>query len=86
MPVQREEFAAQLAAARRMAGCSTLKAGAERLGVPYGTYTRWERGETEPSIPDLIRICRGYEVSADLLLGTGIGRRQLEPARRVRSA
>ena len=46
----------------------TQKAVAEALMTSQRKISRLETGETEPSIEDLKRICRFYNVSADYLL------------------
>jgi len=46
----------------------TQKAVAEALMTSQRKISRLETGETEPSIEDLKRPCRFYNVSADYLL------------------
>ena len=35
----------------------TQKELAEQVGVSTNTVARWERGETEPSFSDFLRVC-----------------------------
>ena len=35
----------------------TQKELAEKVGVSMNTVARWERGETEPSFSDFLRVC-----------------------------
>lgn len=42
---------------------------AEFLGVSYTTYGAWERGTNEPSLGNLLKLCKHLDVSADWLLG-----------------
>jgi len=35
----------------------TQKELAEKVGVSTNTVARWERGETEPSFSDFLRVC-----------------------------
>lgn len=42
---------------------------ADRIGITRTQVVNLERGNTEPSINVLMRICEQFEVSADWLLG-----------------
>ena len=42
---------------------------AQKLGVSTPTVSKWEQGESDPSVSTLVRLCRLYDVSADFLLG-----------------
>jgi len=44
---------------------------AKTLGVTPGTYSSWERGRTEPSINDLIKLARYFNIAVDRLLRAG---------------
>lgn len=39
------------------------------VGVAASTYSHWETGKTYPTIDQLVALCRGLNVSADVLLG-----------------
>jgi ABC-type transport system substrate-binding protein len=41
---------------------------ASALGISPGAYSSWERGRTQPSIEDLIKLARYFGVSVDRLL------------------
>ena len=41
----------------------------EILGMNQMKISRMERGETEPSLQDLVKICTLFHISADYLLG-----------------
>jgi transcriptional regulator with XRE-family HTH domain len=47
----------------------TSREMSKALRIRENTYSRWERGETEPSVAMLIRICKVLDISADELLG-----------------
>lgn len=76
----RRLFAARLRSARTMAGYPTAKSIAEALGMESETYRRWERAETEPDIPKLVRISALLKVSLDFLL---MGKPQAVPQPKV---
>lgn len=59
-------------AARKKAGV-TQRQLADKMGVYQKDVSRWENGEHAPTIDLLVEICKALEVSADLLLETGIG-------------
>ncbi len=42
---------------------------AEVLGYTQGSISEWERGATEPSIENILRLCEFFDVSTDCLLG-----------------
>ena len=65
----RAAFAERLEAARIAAKLPARKDGADALGYPEPRYSRWERGEREPSISDIHRICRGFGVTPNYLYG-----------------
>lgn len=39
------------------------------VGISYQSYVTYEKGRTEPSYDNLIRICRFFGVTADYLIG-----------------
>ena len=59
-----------------MAGYPTMKAMAEALGIEHETYRRWERAETQPDIPKLVRISALLNISLDFLI---LGKPQAVP-------
>jgi transcriptional regulator with XRE-family HTH domain len=69
----RRRFAERLRVARRSRGFRTAKSFAQRLGIDQNTYTRYERGEAEPSIAMLERIWITLQLPAsDLFGGSGV--------------
>lgn len=46
-----------------------LREVAEYLNVTIRAISRYETGEREPSVEQIIKYCKLYEVSADYLLG-----------------
>lgn len=65
----KDEFSLKLAGARMLAGYRFAREFAEAIGEAEGTYTRWERGETTPSIEQLVTICQVCGLTPnDLLL------------------
>jgi transcriptional regulator with XRE-family HTH domain len=54
----RRACASRLRLLRARAGIETARKMAEEIGENENTYTRWERAETEPSISQILRICR----------------------------
>ena len=40
----------------------------QRLGIDNGAYERWERGESLPSIPLIVKLADYYRVRLDTLL------------------
>lgn len=41
---------------------------ADKLGVSRQAISRWELGSTYPDVPNLLKICRLFNVSADYLI------------------
>lgn len=67
----RLDIAGRVKAARGAAGLSQAMASA-RLGVPLGTYRRWETGESPIPSDELVRIATILDVGAlSLMLGDG---------------
>lgn len=55
-------------AARERKGLTAQKV-ATLLGVSITTLSNWETGNTSPTAPMLIELCKLYECTADELLG-----------------
>lgn len=64
----RKQFGRRLAVVREAAGYETQTAFAEELGMSLQTYSRYERGETEPGIVTLRRIQQLTGVSLNFLI------------------
>ena len=62
-------FSTRLRPARLSAGFATARQFAQALGLAENRYTRYERGETEPALGTIARICRILTVTPDDLLG-----------------
>lgn len=62
----------RLRAARQAAGFKSAMAAAERLGIPYGTYSGHENGGRGVRPQDIARYARAFKVSPSWLL-TGMG-------------
>lgn len=43
----------------------TQKQAASELGVSHDTIKRWESGETYPTVPDILKLCKLYRTSFD---------------------
>ena len=61
------------AKAARTSSGMTQEDAAERIGVSPEFYARIERGKTLPSVPTLAKMVAQLSVSADVLLGLGVG-------------
>jgi transcriptional regulator with XRE-family HTH domain len=64
----RRAFARRLKAHRVAAGYETATEFASELGIALGTYTRWERAETEPDLTMLGKIISTLSITANDLL------------------
>ena len=42
---------------------------ADRLGIKQPSYIRYEKGESEPSLENLVKIADAFDISVDYLLG-----------------
>lgn len=42
---------------------------AEQIGVHKNTYARWERGESSPSVEDLVALADFFSCSVDAIIG-----------------
>ena len=58
----------RLRAARVRAGFKSAQQFAHRLGLEPGTYRCYERGQAEPSLANLVRICAELDITIDHLL------------------
>lgn len=61
------DFGARLVFLRKQLGYEEAVDFAKYLGVDQNTYTRWERGEVYPQIPNLLRIKLQTNVTSDYL-------------------
>ncbi len=61
-PTDPNSFAARLIHAREARHLTAEKA-AERCGLAYRSWLRWEAGGTPPAIDTVVAICRGLGVS-----------------------
>jgi transcriptional regulator with XRE-family HTH domain len=68
MSSARQAFAARLRARRIEQGFGEAKTFSDALNVNSGTYNRWERGETEPNLDTILRICVLLETDPNFLL------------------
>ena len=64
-------FAERLKSARVNAGYEHAKDFADALGVEAPTYRYWERGQAQPDLTTLTRICILLGVDANYLLPIG---------------
>jgi transcriptional regulator with XRE-family HTH domain len=64
----RREFGSRLKAAREAAGFDSAELFAFAFGIEPHTYRIWERGEREPDLTTLQRLCLLLHVSANDLL------------------
>lgn len=74
----RAEMAKRLEAARRVAGFTTKKEAAARLGIGLDRYEKWESGRTPVPAQYVGPVCELYGVDANYLFAT-------EPKRAQRS-
>lgn len=61
-------YAEQIRLLRQQKGLSQQMLG-EMLGVSAVAVGKWERGQTQPDIPTLMRLAEIFEVSVDELCG-----------------
>lgn len=66
---------ANIRGARKKAGITQLEL-AERLKVYQKDISRWENGKYVPGVDTISEICRALNVSADILLETGINKNE----------
>lgn len=72
IPKEVPGWARRLASARELAGYDRPEF-AKALGIQYETFSRYERGETEPSVDTWVKIRGLTNISLDDLL---LGRRK----------
>jgi transcriptional regulator with XRE-family HTH domain len=65
----RDRFASQLRHLRAQKGFATARSFAQALGIEENRYTRYERGEVEPNLALLDKMCVTLGVSPNELLG-----------------
>lgn len=65
----RRDFGSRLKAARIAADFPTAKLFAFAMGLEEATYRAWERGDAEPSLDMLQRLCVALHVEPNDLLG-----------------
>lgn len=70
----RQEFATRLRAAREARGFAAAEQFALGLGVKPHTYRMWERGDAEPDLDTLKRICILLGITANDLLPLAAGK------------
>lgn len=68
LPIEVTNIGRRLKAARTMASL-TRPDVAGRLGVTEQAISLWERGETVPTLPNLIKLANLYGTSLDHLVG-----------------
>lgn len=81
-----KKFARQLRAAR-VRKYKSAQAFAHKMGIEPHTYRKYERGETEPGLETLVRLCEDLGITPNDLLPDGIspasgspeGSQQLSP-------
>ena len=61
-------FALRLKATRESGGFQYASVLARAIGVESPAYRKWERGEAEPGIADLVKIQKATGVSLDFLI------------------
>ncbi len=58
----------RLSELRRQKGLN-MKEAAKAFGIPYTTYVDYDKGNYEPSMDQLIKFARYFDVSVDYLIG-----------------
>ena len=64
-------FAMRLKQLRVLRGFRTARAFAQALGIDENRYTRWERGEVEPSVAMLAKMAEILNIPVDILVSGG---------------
>lgn len=64
-------FAVRLKQLRVLRGFRTARAFAQALEIDENRYTRWERGEVEPSVAMLARMAEVLNLPVDILVSGG---------------
>jgi transcriptional regulator with XRE-family HTH domain len=65
----RTAFGERLRTLRTARGHSTARAVANLTGLDENRYARYERGEVEPSLATILKLCRALEVEPNELFG-----------------
>lgn len=73
-----QAFSEKLKSARVSAGYEHAKDFADALGVEAPTYRYWERGQAQPDLTTLARICMLLDIEPNDLLP--MGRKSPKPA------
>lgn len=68
-------FGERLKAARIEAGFASAEDFARVLGIEGARYRYWERGEIDPGISMMCRICQALDVDANYMLPLSVRRR-----------
>jgi transcriptional regulator with XRE-family HTH domain len=61
------DFGARLRTLRKLRGFKRARAAADRLGIQENTYTRYERGQSEPSFKLLRRMMQEFRITPNEL-------------------
>ena len=73
-------FATRLKQLRVLRGFRTARAFAQALDIDENRYTRWERGEVEPSVAMLAKMAEVLNLPVDILVSGGDVAANLPPA------
>lgn len=65
---RKNQLAARLKELRKAKGL-TQRDMARQFRLSDVGYGAWERGETEPSIDNIVRLCKFFDCTADSLIG-----------------
>lgn len=76
------KFDLQLRALRIKKGL-TLAGLAEKIGTNYQAVGRWERGTTEITLGDALKVCRTLDCTLDELVGWETSQRVKEQEKRA---
>lgn len=61
-------FAQRLKKARKAAGYASAQSFAGVLGLEPHAYRKYERGQSEPTLETLVRVCELLDIDANYLL------------------
>ena len=64
MQTNKDIFKNKLKELREESGLSQ-KVVAEKMGIPVSTYANWEQGRREPSIDDIYKLLRVFNIEAN---------------------
>lgn len=65
-------FSDRLTELRKKRGL-TQKELAEQIGIKQNSYSDWETGKNEPSLDNIIKLAKIFNVTTDYLLGVDRG-------------